>query len=1111
MSRYFTMSGLSTSGLSTSGLSTSGLVAAVFLLLTAASSAEQLERIPYNNPGLVVDLGVGLWAWPLPMDYDGDGDMDLVVSCPDVPYNGVYLFENPGESSDSQLSTLNSQPVFKPAIRLGTAVRNIQISYVGDDIRVLGPGVEYRNFRENILDDKADLGVPAKVDPQYQRTRANQWKSVDYDGDGDQDLIVGLGVWDDYGWDDAWDENGNWTNGPLHGYVYLVENQGAGVGDQGSDDVDQPKYAAPVKLATTDGNPIDVYGMPSPNFADFDGDGDLDLICGEFMDGFTYFANVGTRAEPKYAAGKRLQDLNGQDVRMDLQMITPVAVDWDGDGDVDIICGDEDGRVAFIEHTGELRDGVPRFKFPVYFQQEAADVKFGALVTPVSVDWDGDGDEDLICGNTAGYIGFVENLGGGSSPRWAAPRRLREIKFESGGRIYGTLRYEAGPQGSIQGPCEAKWGYTAPSVADWNHDGRLDVVANGIWGKVRWHERKADGELLFGVSVRTAEDADLPKPKWTWWNPTPGELVTQWRTTPCVLDWNEDGLNDLVMLDHEGYLAFYERTRRAGGVNPPMGAGQSEGAGSSETPENRGVNTPRSPEAVLLPPRRVFKIEGPCEFDAKHRTVGDKADGLLRLNARWAGKSGRRKLCFADWDGDGRVDLLVNSVNVNWLRNVRTDDDGFTWFRDEGPLDDRVLAGHTTSPTVVDWDKNGIPDLLVGAEDGFLYYKKNPRSPRVATPGLEGTQSEPRPLGSGSSREVQLAQGPGANALGSEAMVTSEFIYTEAPFPQCHASTIAESQHGLVAAWFGGQHEKSPDVGIWVSRHVDGKWSPPIEVANGVQHTTLRHPCWNPVLHQMPNKGPLLLFYKVGPDPRTWWGLLTQSTDGGQTWSHPCRLPETIDGPVKNKPVLLSDGRLICPSSTEYDGWRVHFEVTTDAGRTWERIGPINDGKTFNAIQPSLLTYADGRLQVLCRSKEGSVVTSWSDDGGLSWSEMERTPLPNPNSGTDAVTLADGRQLLVYNHTQRHSGEPRNRALLNVAVSDNGRDWQAAIVLEHTPKSEFSYPAVIQTADGLVHITYTWERRRVRHVVVDPRKLKLQPIVDGKWPGLPHAGAGGDR
>lgn len=309
-------------------------------------------------------------------------------------------------------------------------------------------------------------------------------------------------------------------------------------------------------------------------------------------------------------------------------------------------------------------------------------------------------------------------------------------------------------------------------------------------------------------------------------------------------------------------------------------------------------------------------------------------------------------------------------------------------------------------------------------------------------------------------------------------IVASEFIYEEAPFPQCHASTIAETPAGLVVALFGGTREKDPDVGIWVARHVDGKWTAPVEVADGVQHKTLRHPCWNPVLVQQPD-GPLHLFYKCGPSPSTWWGMHMTSDNHGKTWSRPVRLPDTIDGPVKNKPLLLDDGTLICGSSTEYDGWRVHFEITRDWGQSWERIGPINDGKEFNAIQPSILIHKDGKLQILCRSKEGNVVTSWSADQGQTWSPVERTSLPNPNSGTDAVTLADGRHLIVYNHT------PKGRSPLNVAISDDGVDWKPLVVLEDEP-GEYSYPAVIQTADGQIHITYTWKRQKVKHVVLGP-------------------------
>jgi len=334
-------------------------------------------------------------------------------------------------------------------------------------------------------------------------------------------------------------------------------------------------------------------------------------------------------------------------------------------------------------------------------------------------------------------------------------------------------------------------------------------------------------------------------------------------------------------------------------------------------------------------------------------------------------------------------------------------------------------------------------------------------------------------------------------------VVRNEFIYTEAPFPQCHASTIVETPQGLVASWFGGTKEGHEDVTIWVSRYENGAWTAPQQVADGVQSAALRYPCWNPVLFQ-PAKGPLMLFFKVGPNPMKWWGEWCVSHDGGRTWSKQQKLGEVngqpLIGPVKNKPIQLADGTILCPSSTEHDGWRVHFERTADLGKSWQMSPAINDGRTFNAIQPSVLTYPDGRMQVLCRTKEKVVSQSWSTDGGKTWSEMTSTGLPNPNSGTDAVTLADGRQLLVYNHTVRGGDErPRNREMLNVAVSSDGRSWQAALVLENEP-GEFSYPAVIQSANGLVHITYTWKRQRVKHVVLDPAKLQTRAIVDGKWP-----------
>lgn len=325
-------------------------------------------------------------------------------------------------------------------------------------------------------------------------------------------------------------------------------------------------------------------------------------------------------------------------------------------------------------------------------------------------------------------------------------------------------------------------------------------------------------------------------------------------------------------------------------------------------------------------------------------------------------------------------------------------------------------------------------------------------------------------------------------------LVSAEYIFTKAPHPECHASTIVECPPGLVAAWFGGTYEKHPDVGIWVSRKIAGKWEAPREVQNGVQENGIRHPCWNPVLFQ-PMTGPLLLFYKVGPSPETWWGMLSTSTDGGKTWAPGKKLPAGILGPVKNKPVTLASGQLLCGSSTEHNRWQVHLESVMDpTGPSWHKTEPLVDNLRLSAIQPTILQGAEDTLQILCRSRAGTIVTSSSKDGGETWTELSPTALPNPNSGLDAVTLADGRHLLVYNHTQE------GRSPLNVAISKDGKTWQAAFTLENTP-GEYSYPAAIQSADGLVHITYTWKRLRVKHVVLDPKTLLLHPLDAFNKPG----------
>jgi len=322
-----------------------------------------------------------------------------------------------------------------------------------------------------------------------------------------------------------------------------------------------------------------------------------------------------------------------------------------------------------------------------------------------------------------------------------------------------------------------------------------------------------------------------------------------------------------------------------------------------------------------------------------------------------------------------------------------------------------------------------------------------------------------------------------------DAVLSREFIFEEAPFAACHASTIAETHGGLVAAWFGGTKEGNRDVGIWLARKEGNAWSKPVKVADGQDDAGMRYPCWNPVLYQHKD-GLLLLFYKVGPAPSRWWGVMTDSTDSGKTWSLPRRLPEGFLGPIKNKPVALADGSLLCPSSTEDHGDRAHMERTNDLGAHWTKTEPLNDGKEFAIIQPTILVHSNTQLQILCRSQQGSIMESWSNDAGKTWSPLTPTSLPNPNSGIDAVTLTDGRFLLVYNHARNR------RTPLNIALSVDGKSWKAGPVLEQE-QGEFSYPAVIQTADGLVHITYTWKRKRIAHVVVDPGKLTTHQVPSG--------------
>ncbi|MCB9206395.1 MAG: VCBS repeat-containing protein [Ignavibacteriales bacterium] len=597
-----------------------------------------LNKLEYNNPDILVDLDVGFKSVPMPMDFDGDGDYDLLISeSGSYAESGVFYFEN---------ITNNQNPIFRYGMevssdrfRLGYDGKCFVVSEVNGSIHVLTPDrvneklLIYKNVPQNVFWDRNEMPLPARG--YIPDTKYNIWKIIDFDGDSVYDLMSAI-------------------SSVTGSYLLFFKNLQT---------TDNPKYAAPKKILLENGDPIGNNLSLEVPLADYDNDGDLDYLGITHLAKIIYFENIGTVQNYKYAEGIILKS-NNQEIQFDCHygaVMKPRAIDFDQDGFVDIIAGDEDGKVSYLKNTGEIIDGIPQFSPPIFFQQEAKFIDFGGLTTPRIFDWDNDGKDDIISGNGAGYIGFIKNISG------------NELKFDK-------PEYLTAKRKVIRIiPDSANWGYVTIDVGFWNKDDLPDILANDYDGNVVWFENigTKKNPVLAEAKPILVEWEGLPqKPAWGFGKSEGNELLAQWRTSPYIMDVNNDNLNDLIMLDYEGYLAVYYRFEKDG-------------------------------KLFLKHPQRNFIYEN---------------DEPILLNQLKKGSSGRLKITFADWDGDGLEDLIVSSKPaVDWMKNKGKKGDKIV-LEYMGRIISKTLMGHTDGPVVSDFNNDGIPDLLVGTETGAFYY-----------------------------------------------------------------------------------------------------------------------------------------------------------------------------------------------------------------------------------------------------------------------------------------------------------------------------------------------------------------------------------------------------
>ncbi|MFI4910212.1 MAG: FG-GAP repeat domain-containing protein [Sedimentisphaeraceae bacterium JB056] len=606
---------------------------------------------------------------PVVVDWDNDGDKDILASVGMVPERTVYLYENTGNSFEEGFAkpiSIDREAQQDYEYNYVIDVRGRQIADINDDGKVdmAANGGYYSNIGEKGLGNWISIECPldCEIGEILRSSRSYKWYFADWDGDGVKDVLVSNSYWKEYGWSNAFDSNGLWTNGPLRGWFYFFRNNGSN---------QEFRLAEPLQLYTADGNKAEVFGYGELVVEDFTGDGLVDIVVGDFIDNIHIFKNIGSKDKPLLAPRQRLMTTEGL-FESEAQAVSVTANDYDGDGDIDLFTRGESDDTSVLENTGLFTNlGMPIFK-PARYLMCKSDYPVESQLPVSSVcDWDNDGDWDLIYGNSPGFIGLYECISKYPQLKFAPPQLFNDSS--------GPIRIIAGYNGSIQGPAEKKWGYTVPNAGDWNGDGKMDIILNSIWGRIVWYENLTEGgcSLSDAKNVKVQWDGAAPKPEWRWWDPADKEWSTQWRSTVEMIDWDSDGLMDVAALDWEGYLVLHKR----------------------------------------------YMEDGELKLSAGERIFKDDLGQPWHINTKKPGGCGRRKFTFADWDNDGDWDFIVDDkiFGGNVVLYLNVTDNLNPQYVAQGPLCDIIVSGHTCSPAVVDLEGDGKLDLLLAAEDGHFY------------------------------------------------------------------------------------------------------------------------------------------------------------------------------------------------------------------------------------------------------------------------------------------------------------------------------------------------------------------------------------------------------